>query len=374
MEIPYKHPAWIEIDLSQFQKNIDIIRLALKNSRLCLPVKANAYGHGLTDIGRAAAMAQVDYLAVSCLQEGAQLRESGITIPILVMGAIHENQIGDLINHNLEFTISSAYKAKLTQGICQKENLRCRVHIEVDTGMQRTGMHPATALALLQDLRGNHTIEVIGAYSHLATGDKKDDSFALRQIEQFQEFRKKAHAIYGSILFHIGNSGGICHYPSAELDMVRPGLLAFGYFDHDLPPFSDIKPFFSLKAKIAYFKVVEKDQGISYGHSFHTKRRTRIVTIPVGYGDGFRRALSNKASVLIRGKAYPIVGMICMDQLMVDIGDDEAYVGEEAVLIGRLGENEILLKDIAQMCDTIPYEILCSFNQRLPRFYIHHSK
>ena len=164
----------------------------------------------------------------------------------------------------------------------------------------------------------------------------------------------------------MANSGGAYYYPESQLDMVRPGKLAFGYFQTDKPL---TKPIFSIKARVSYFKVVQKGQGISYGHRFTTTEDTRIVTVPIGYGDGYRRALSNKGKVLIHGKYYPIVGVICMDQFMVDIGQDSVYVGDEVVLVGKQGDEEITLSQLATLCDTVPSEILVNFNDRLPHLY-----
>jgi alanine racemase len=370
--IPYHHPAWIEIDLAQFRANIALIRKQIDGRLLCLPVKANAYGHGLIPMAKAAELMHVDYLAVSCLQEGAQLREAGITIPILVMGAIHEDQIRSLMEYKLEVTVASAYKADLIAKVCEEHGMRCRVHIEVDTGMQRTGMRVKTALKLIEDMKDSRYLELVGAYSHLATAEHRDDLVALQQIALFDEFKSQVMKIVShKMIFHIANSGGVCNYSQSYFDMVRPGILAFGYYQGDMAKeLLGIKPFLSLKAKVAYFKVVDQGVGISYGHRYKTTKPTRIITVPVGYGDGYRRSLAAQASVLIRGKHYPVVGAICMDQLMVDIGSDEAYVGEEVILVGEQGEGVIGLNDIAKLCDTIPYEILCGFNQRLPRTYV----
>lgn len=361
----YPHPSWIEIDVEQFQKNIAIIKQQIGSSLFCLPVKANAYGHGLCPMGKAAEEAGVDYLAVAHLQEGVLLREAGIRIPILVLGAIHEEQIHDLIQFQLEFTISSKYKADLVAEKCKQLGAKCRVHLEVDTGMQRTGVRATTARTLLQHLKSLKYFDVVGIYSHLATADQPNDPAALKQINAFHSLVNDP--LFEGLIRHISNSGGTLHFPSAHLDMVRPALLSLGYPAGTLP---GLAPCFSLKAKVSYFKVVEKGEGISYGHSHVTQKRTRIVTIPVGYGDGYRRSLSNRGSVLIRGKRFPIVGTICMDQFMVDIGEEEVYVGEEVVLIGKQGREEIPLSEIAQLCDTIPYEVLCLFNERIPRLYI----
>ncbi|MGB7977767.1 MAG: alanine racemase [Chlamydiales bacterium] len=357
----YPHPAWIEIDLDQFLKNLREIRKMIGISRLCLLVKANAYGHGLIGTAKAAVQGGVDCLGVSCLQEGVQLREAGLAIPILVLGAIHEDQVDDLVRNGLEFTISSQFKADL---VSQRVTHKCRVHLEVETGMQRTGVRCPTALRLIDHLRALPCFELVGVYSHLATADRPSDPTALQQIEAFRDLIR--HPPFRGLVAHIANSGGVVYYPESHLDMVRPGLLAYGYPPFPLPPFA---PCFSLKSKVSYFKVVEAGVGIGYGHTYTTKKKTRIVTIPIGYGDGYRRALSNRGSVLIRGRRFPIAGTICMDQFMVDVGDAEVYVGDEVVLIGRQGDQEISLMEIAKMCDTIPYEVLCWFNERLPRYH-----
>lgn len=367
----YPHPTWIEVDLQQFKRNIEIIRAQTGQSRLCLPVKSNGYGHGIVQIAKAAIEAGVNALAVSCLQEGVKLRLSGVQIPIIVFGAIHEEQVHDLLQFDLEFSISSKFKADLVAKSCEKLKKRCRIHLEVDTGMQRTGVRSSTAVDLFQHLHTLGCFEVAGIYSHLATGDRPHDLVAIQQIKIFKELLE--HPVFKgrSYAAHIANSNGVIHYPDSYLDMVRPGLSVFGYLPDCVPtPFSEIKPCFSLKSKVSYFKVVGKGEGISYGHTYVTSKQTRIITVPVGYGDGYRRALSNRGSVLIRGKRFPIAGSICMDQFMVDVGDAEIYVGDEVVLIGKQGDQEITLQEVARLCDTIPYEVLCILNERIPRFYI----
>lgn len=367
--IPYYHPAWIEIDLKQFKLNLSTIKNNVTHSLLCLPVKANAYGHGLVPIAKTAANCGVDYLAVSCLQEGILLREQEISLPILVMGAIHEDQISSLLDYDLDFSVSSHFKATMVSKLCSIKRKICRVHIELDTGMQRTGMRPDTALGLLKDLKNSPWINVVGLYSHMATADQPDHAIANQQISIFNQVVYEARNLFTHhIIAHLANSGGVVHYPSSYFDMIRPGILAFGYYQHATSSFADIKPFLSLKAKVSYFKVVPKDSGISYGHNYKTNRDSRIITIPVGYGDGYRRSLSNMALVLIQGKLYPVVGTICMDQFMVDIGDDSVFVGDEVSLIGH--HPYINLCDIAKLCHTIPYEILCNLSMRLPRVYL----
>lgn len=360
------HPAWIEIDLDQFGKNLQAIRRRIGGALLCLPVKANAYGHGLVPMGLAAERFGVDLLAVACLKEAIALKEAGVKVPLLVLGAIHENQMGDLIENELEFSISSKYKANLVREECRKRGRQCRVHLEVDTGMNRTGMRPDTAVALYQQLQSDPCFQIRGIYSHFATADLPKDPFVQTQLQAFQALRAKVGP--APLLWHMANSGGVYFHPESHLDMVRPGLLAYG-LTPDGSVDAEIRPCFSLKAKISYFKVVAEGEGISYGHLYITKKQTRIVTIPVGYGDGYQSALSSGGSVLIRGERFPVAGKICMDQFMVDIGMKEAYVGEEVVLIGKGGTEEISLWELSTLAKLSPYEILCQFNERLPRHY-----
>lgn len=369
MKMP-AHPTWVEIDLSKFKKNISLIKKFAQKSKFCLPVKANAYGHGLTQIGKAAEEAGVDYLAVAHLKEGIELRNTGIALPLLVLGAIHEEQIEDLLAYDLEFTISSKFKADLVADVCQKIGKSCKVHIEVDTGMQRTGVRPQTALSLFTHLLTLGCFEIVGIYSHLATADVPGDVHAQAQIDSFKQLTSHEILAGYPLIKHIANTGGLVFYPESHMDMIRPSLLAFGYKPENCPKeLQEIEPCFSLKAKISYFKVVPEGQGISYGRRYITPRQTRVVTVPIGYGDGLKRSLSGKASVLIRGKKFPITGSICMDQCMVDIGDAEGYVGDEVVLIGKQAGEEISLEEVARQSDTIPYEVLCFFNERVPRVY-----
>lgn len=364
------HPTWIEIDLTQFEQNMRTICSKVAPAKVCVVVKANAYGHGLLPIARAAVASGVDQLAVAYLQEAVRLREGGITHPILVLGAIHENQIPDLLRCDLEFTISSKYKGELVAKALRGIEKRCKVHVEIDVGMRRTGVRIERGLELIDALLEKGCFEVVGLYSHLPSSDLPNSEATQEAIERFTLLAKEAKKRDPSLICHIANSGAILHYPNSYLDMVRPGILSFGISPGGSLSGFNVSPCLSLKAHISYFKVVEQGEGISYGHLYKTKEQSRIVTIPIGYGDGYRRALANRAEVLIRGKRYPVVGAICMDQFMVNIGQDEAYVGEEVTLIGKQGIEEITIEEISSLCDTVPYEIFCSFNHdRLPRTY-----
>ena len=367
------HPTIIEVNTQQFITNLQAIKQQVGGEvKLCLPVKANAYGHGLVGTAKAAE-AWVDYLAVSCLDEGVQLRQVGISKPILVFGAFDEEQIPGLIANNLEITISSRYKAELLTKYCELFNRKSKVHIKIDTGMNRVGVRLESAYSLIDYIVKHPMIELVGIFSHFAASEELENDFTAMQINKFKQIVDYVKNIKPSVICHIANSGGVCYHSDSYFDMVRPGLLSYGYFPAqqvNTPPLSKIKPIFSLRSRIAYFKVVEAKLGISYNHRYITTEQTRLITIPIGYGDGYRRGLSNKGQIIVHGKKYPIAGSVCMDMLMLDIGNAEAYVGDVVTLIGQDGGVEITLQELADKLDTIIYEILVGFNERIPRNYI----
>lgn len=374
----------IEINQTQFITNLLSIKEILKynaldsNIKLCLPVKSNAYGHGLPEMAKLAEPI-VDYLAVARTEEGLTLRRHGLTKPILVFGTFRSEQITDLVINQLEVTIPSIIRAKQIIDVCRQLKKTCNVHIKIDTGMNRIGVRTENAWDLINLVLNSPELQLVGVYSHLASSDLINDPYTHKQINSFKVIVDKVKQIDNGIICHIANSGGLCHYPEAYFDMVRPGILSYGYFPNDsyastlkiqTPVLNDIKPCFSLKSQVAYFKVVAPLSAISYNQKYITSTQTRIVTLPIGYGDGYRRGLSNTGDALINGKRYKIAGTICMDMTMVDIGPHgTAHVGDEVVLIGKQGDHAITLESVAQKCQTITYEILCDFNDRIPRVY-----
>ncbi|HSX19797.1 MAG TPA: alanine racemase [Gammaproteobacteria bacterium] len=373
--LPFNHPAWVEVNLAQFKQNIKIIKNFIgPNKKFCLPIKANAYGHGLVNIAHAACEEGIDYLGVACLQEGKLLRAANIQVPILVFGAIHIEQVPDLIAHDLEFTIASHYKARMVAEACKQLDKTVKVHLELDTGMQRTGVRPSTAPSVLDFMAEQECFEIKGIYSHFATADDLEHPFAQTQIAVFRDFVQQHRFLDNPhVICHLANSAGVAAFPESHFDMVRPGGLVFGClpFARDLMPeaLRAIQPCMAIKAKVAYYKNVPGGTGIGYSHTYISKQQSNILTIPLGYGDGLRRSLSNKGQILHNGKRYPIVGNICMDQFMVDCGADPGYVGDVVTLIGKDNDQEITIEEMSQLCATHPYEILCGFNDRLPRLY-----
>jgi alanine racemase len=365
------HPTIIKIDSQRFLNNLIAIRKRIGTTvKLCLPVKANAYGHGLLGIARLAE-ATVDYFGVSCLDEGQTLRDNGILKPILVFGAFSAAQLADLVAHDLEITIPSLAKAQLVQAYCVQHKTRCKVQIKVDTGMCRIGVRVKNIYPLLDFVLASPELELTGVYSHLAASDDPNNPLTLKQIAEFKAVVTYIKARKPGVICHLANSAGVCYFSESYFDMVRPGILSYGYYPQQVVPFILVQPCFALVSQVVYFKVVPAGQGVSYNHRYITTKETRIVTLAIGYGDGYRRGLSNRAQVLIGGVKHALVGTICMDMLMVDIGaHGQAYVGDEAVLIGEQGKEEISITDLAIKLDTIVYEILVGFNERIHRVYI----
>ena len=316
--------------------------------------------------------AGVDSLGVAYIEEAIALRQCGVTIPILVFGGLLQEQLELYIKHNVDVTASSVSKLEQIEATAQRLKRRARVHLKIDTGLERIGVHYYTADTLFEAaLRAKHS-DVVGVYSHFADVNRSDLAIAKLQLERFlSALRYYEERATTPFLRHIASSSGLMALKESHLDMVRPGLTLYGVYpgpgyESVLP----VKPVLTLKSQVVYFKVVKQGAGVSYGHKWHAPQDTRVVTVPIGYGDGYLRALSNKASVIIRGKRSPIVGVVCMDQLMVNIGPSgEGYNDDEVVLIGRGGAERISVEELADLIETTPHEILVSLNQRIPRVY-----
>ncbi len=363
--------TWAEINLSRLRQNLDAIRKYVHPAKVMIVVKANAYGHGLAAVSQYLA-GYVDYLGVAVLEEGIHLRELGIKTPILVLGGIWGEQVPLYLLHDLTFTASSVERLNQIDDAAREAGRVAKVHLKIDTGMERIGVHYYNAQTL-QDasLRCKH-VEVEGIFSHFANADAPDLSHARLQLERFGEVLQfyDRHSLPMPIR-HMANSAAILQLPDSYFDMVRPGLMFYG-----ISPIQQercdlsVRPALTWKSRVVYFKIVEAGHPVSYGSTWQSDRPVRIVTIPVGYGDGYFRSMSNKAEVILRGKKYPQVGRICMDQMMVSIEGDSAYNGDEVVLLGEMGGEAIRAEDLAVWAGTIPYEILTNINTRVSRVYV----
>jgi alanine racemase len=365
-----------EIDLNRLRINFNEIKKKIpENVKVMGIVKANAYGHGLIDVSKALTNFGIDYLGVGFLEEGILLRQHGIKTRILVLGGVLGSQIQEFLENDLEITVSSLEIAeRIEQEVQKKNRKKARVHLKIDTGMERIGVHSENAQQFVERVYKMPHIDVVGIYSHLASSDEKDKSFTYYQLERFNSLLNKLKNIGIEIpLKHIANSGAILDLPETYYTMVRPGIILYGvYPSKETSESIPLLPILTLKSNIVFIKEVAPNTSISYGRKYFTNKRTRIATIPVGYGDGYKRNLTNKGEVLIRGVRYPIVGVVCMDQIMVDIGfEADIHVGDEVVLLGRSGQNEITAWELGEKANTNAYEFLTGIAARVPRVFIH---
>jgi alanine racemase len=364
-------PTRIQVDLDALSHNLRALR-AKAGVPVMGIVKANAYGHGLVTVGRHLQAQGVEQLGVAFLEEGIALRQAGVHVPILVMGGIFGPQAAQFIAHDLEITVSSLDKLRQVEAAAEALGRKATIHLKLDTGMERIGVHSYNAAAFIEAAVASRWCVVKGVYSHLACADDPASPMTAVQLERFLDACAHFERIGAPMpLRHLANSGGVLHFPETCLDMVRPGIALYGVLpDPASVRTVDLQPALSLVSQVVYFKVVKAGHPVSYGATWAPRTDTRVVTVPIGYGDGYPRSLSSRGEVLIRGQRYPIVGRICMDQFMVDIGPQgTAYNEDEVVLIGRQGEAGIDCEAVARAAGTIPYEILVGLNDRIPREY-----
>lgn len=362
-------PTWAEVNLGYLEHNFKEVKsLLFRQTKVLVTVKADAYGHGLIAVAKRLAACNVDYLGVASIDEGIELRKAGIKTPILLLGLILKKDIGPLFTYRLIPTICDREMAFALNAKARAQKQRIPVHIKVDTGMGRIGVLPLAAFKLVAGIHKLKHIQIQGIFTHFAFADGNRD-FTAQQINLFNKLvgdLKKAGIVIP--LVHAANSIGLIRHPNSHFTMVRPGLVIYG-----LAPLKNLslnlKPVLSLKTRVIFIKRLGPGYGISYGLTYITKRNTSVVTLPVGYGDGYPRNLSNLGWVLIGGRRFRISGRICMDQIMVDVGNYKAKIGEEVVLIGRQGKQQVTAQELAELAGTISYEIVCGLGSRIPRIY-----
>ncbi len=365
-------PTRAEINLSAFEFNFNQVRkLVGGKTKIMAVVKANAYGHGAVEISKVAVSLDADYLAVAIPEEGIKLRENGIDLPILVFGPPFESQIELFFKYDLIPTIATFECAEKFDSFAGKFGRKIKCHVKVDTGMGRVGVSYKNAVEFVKKIFHDFkNLHIEGIYTHFATSDEKDKSFAYLQFERFLEVVREIESSGIKIpLKHCANSGAILDLPETYLDMVRPGVMLYGYYPSlDVLNKVELKPVMILKSKVSFLKEIELGTSISYGRKFIAKEKTKIATIPIGYADGYSRLLTNLGKVEINGKIFPVVGTVTMDQIMVDVGlNTEIKVGDDVILFGS---KNLTAWDVARWLGTIPYEICCKISLRVPRVYI----
>lgn len=366
--LPLLRPTYCAVNLDNLAFNLRKARNILdddnrKDCKILLLVKANAYGHGAQLIAKYAQDNKLcDAFGVASIEEGIQLRESGIDLPVLVLGSIFPFDCFEYaLKYGLSVAVASVRAAKYIVELSNKLKLTAKCHIKQETGMGRIGSRRPAALEILRILNGGEYVKIEGCFSHFSSADESAE-YTKKQLEYFKEFLSCAAAEnLNTGLAHISASSGFLNFKDAYFDMVRLGHLAYGLEE-------GYKPVLSLKSKVVFIKDVREGAAISYGRKHICKAASKIATIPVGYGDGYHRCLSGKAKVLIGGQFCPVLGNITMDMLMADItalGD--IPVGSEVVLIGSQGDKEIPAKELAALAGTIDYEILTGIMARVPR-------
>ncbi len=367
-----QRPTLAEIDLHAIASNVAAIRQRVHPAEVMAVVKANGYGHGAVQVARAALNAGATLLGVALVEEGIALRRSGIAAPILVFGGLFENQIDSYLAHDLQMTL---YDARLAESVSQRAralNKAAAVHVKFDTGMGRVGVTRAP-LDFLQHLASLPGISLQGLYTHLATSDEADLSYAHTQLTRFREIVAAARECdIAPRWIHAANSGAILSLPEAHCNLVRAGVMMYGYYPSaEVARSITLEPAMRIITRVLFVKRVPVGALISYNRTFQTQRESVLATLPIGYADGFLRRFSNNMNVLIRGCKCPVVGRVCMDQIIVDVTEvSDICVGEEVVLMGKQGEEEISIYDWCERLETIPYEVTCGISSRVPRVYV----
>lgn len=366
-------PAWVEVDLQAIVENLKAVRHKVGQRKIMGTVKANAYGHGLVEMAKLLEAEGIDMLGVSILDEAMHLRQAEIRSPILIMGTILAEEAERAVELDVRLTLNSFKVAESINEAGRKQDRVIKAHVKIDTGMGRFGELPDNAVDYLSRLRTLEHLQIEGIYTHFPIADQQNDPFTRGQIETFARIVNTLEGKGFHIpIRHAANSSAILNYPESYFTMVRPGDTIYGLYPSDkvdkgLP----LKPALSWKSRVLIVKQIPKDWSVSYGRTYIAPEEKKIAIIPVGYADGYNRHLSNTGQVLIHGQRVPIIGLVCMDQFMVDVTDiPDVTIGDEVVLIGRQGEENITADELAQELGTINYEIICGINCRVPRVYI----
>jgi alanine racemase len=366
-------PTYAAVDLAALRRNFRALKSRLQSGvRMLAIIKADAYGHGATAVGRALEQAGADMFGVALVEEGVALRKAGIRTPILVMGIAPEDEVVEAMQNDLAVTVDSVCTAGALQQVAAATGCMARVHLKIDTGMNRLGLRTEEVPEAAAAVAHMDHLKLEGAYTHFACADEDDEKPSRDQLAQL----KSALAGLRSAgvmppLVHAANSAALLKIPSAHFDMVRSGLALYGIRPYEAAPSDDLRPVLALMSRVMHLKRVRRGEGVSYGYRWQAGRDSLIGVLPIGYADGYRRILSNRAQVRIAGRLCPVRGTICMDATMVDLTDmPGAKTGMEATLLEATHDSPLSAAALAALCDTIPYEILTGISSRVPRVYV----
>lgn len=367
-------PTWVEVDLGAFAANLQAVKgLVGPRVKVMAVVKANAYGHGAVRLAQVAARSGAHQLAVATLDEAVTLREAGVKLPILVLGtSIPGDGVEEAVAKDIAQALCTVELAEALSAAAARRGKAALVHLKVDTGMSRIGVRPDEAVPFMERVGRLPGLRFEGVFSHFAASDEPDNPYTELQFRRFQDtLAALAQAGYSFPYRHIANSAAILDHPEMHLDMVRPGCILFGSWPGEKTQRKiTLKPTLTLKTRIVFLKRVPGGTPVSYGLTYKAPAERLLATLPIGYADGYRRGLSNKASVLVRGRRAPIVGRVCMDQCVVDVtAVPGVALGDEVVLIGRQGDEEITGEELAALLGTLDLELFCGIAPRVPRVY-----
>jgi alanine racemase len=359
-------PTVAEVDLAAVRRNAETLRPP--GAELMAVVKADAYGHGDVPVARAALAAGASWLGVALVEEGLRLREAGIGAPILLLSEPPADAAKDALHAGLTPTLYSDDAVAAVADAAGAADRSPKVHVKVDTGMHRVGADPGAVVQLVRSMvdRG---LEVEGVWTHLARADEVDVDTTRGQLARFADVLAALQVAGIRPRYrHAANSAATLAWPEARFDLVRVGIALYGIAPGPaLAGRVDLRPAMALRSRVAHVRRLPAGEAVSYGHTYRLDREATMATVPIGYADGYLRAVSNRGQVLIRGRRHPVAGMVTMDQLLVDCGDEPLQRGDEVVLIGAQGDERITAEEVAAWAGTIPYEILCAVSARVPR-------
>ena len=378
MQFPKR--VYAQIDLDAICRNIQNVKQKVgANTKVMAVVKTDAYGHGAVPVARALANIGTDAFAVATAEEALELRAAGISEPILILGYVFKDDFSRLLKQDITLTVFQYETAKALSDCAKSPGICAKIHIKLDTGMGRIGFLPnAESLAEIEKIAALPALSIDGIFTHFACADETDKTSCNRQKQRFLDFVRAIEARGIHIpCKHMCNSAGIIEFSDGFLDMVRSGIMTYGLYPSEevqKASFS-LSPALQLKSHVSFVKTVDKGFTVSYGSTYTTKQKTVIATIPVGYGDGYPRALSNVGRVLIHGRFAPIIGRVCMDQFMADVTEiPNVQAGDCVTLIGTDGQHQITVEEVAALAHSFNYELCCGLNKRVPRVYLQDGK
>lgn len=369
-------PAWLEISPANLQYNCETVKKIVgEKVKVCAVVKANGYGHGAIEVSKACLAAGADFLAVAMLSEAMELREAGFTCPILILGWTPEEGYEQAIANEIRLALFDAEEAQRLSAKALSMNKKALVHLKLDTGMSRIGFQADEAgLNTAETIMQQAGIIVEGIFSHFSKADEADKTFALNQLATFKRFQEQLQQRTGVRIpiQHMAASSGIIDLPEGHLDMVRPGIMLYGFQPStEMHNIADIKPALVWKARLGRVETLLAGRLIGYNGTFELKEDTLVGTVPVGYADGYNRLLSNYGYVICQGKKLPIIGRVCMDQFMIDASElPHLKAGDEVTLLGEEQGVSITVDEMAAMLKTIQHEVVCGIAPRVPKFYV----